>query len=111
MKFRYFITDNTNCDSLIVGSLNPQTMLLLLGMVCKKQSDKSEVVDFFVQEFQFLIEAKEIDFVKLNTDKKYLYTYYNLIDEYVADDEDGYFYTNVDAFAEHDKETPSVEHE
>ncbi|MDE6706856.1 MAG: hypothetical protein K2K06_02325, partial [Oscillospiraceae bacterium] len=67
MNFRYFITDNTNYGSLIVGNLNPQTMLLLLGMVCIKQVDKYKVIDFFVQEFQFGVEAEEIQFVKLNT--------------------------------------------
>lgn len=94
MKFRYFITDNTNCGSLIVGNLNPQTMLLLLGMVCVNQADKSKVIDFFVQEFQFWVEAEEIHFVKLNTDEKYPYTYYNLIEEGVADKE-GYLYANI----------------
>ena len=94
MDFRYFITDNTNCGSLIVGNLNPQTMLLLLGMVCVKQTDKSKVIDFFVQEFQFWIEAEEIQFVKLNTDEKYPYTYYNLIEEGVAD-KNSYLYANI----------------
>lgn len=94
MKFRYFITDNTNCGSLIIGNLNPQEMLLLLGIMCVKQADKPEIINFFVQEFQFSVEVEDIQFVKLNTDDKYPYTYYNLIDEHVAD-EDGYFCANI----------------
>lgn len=94
MKFRYFITDNTNHGSLIIGNLNPQTMLLLLGMVSLKETDKSKIINFFVQEFRFSVEATSIEFSKLNTDDKYPYTYYNLIDERIAD-ENGYLYANI----------------
>lgn len=94
MKFRYFVTDNTNCGSLIIGNLNPQETLLLIGMMCVKQANKTKIINFFVQEFQFSVEVEDIQFVKLNTDDKYPYTYYNLIDEHVAD-EDGYFYANI----------------
>lgn len=94
MKFRYFVTDNTNYGSLIIGNLNPQETLLLIGMMCVKQADKTKIINFFVQEFQFSVEVEDIQFVKLNTDDKYPYTYYNLIDEHVAD-EDGYFYANI----------------
>ncbi len=94
MNFRYFITDNTNCGSLIIGNLNPQTMLLLLGMVCLMETDKLKMIDFLVQEFQFSVEATNIEFSELNTDDRYPYTYYNLIDERVAD-ENGYLYANI----------------
>lgn len=94
MKFRYFITDNTNNGSLIIGNLNPQTMLLLLGMISLNEIGKSKIINFFVQQFQFSVEAANIEFSKLNTDDKYPYTYYNLIDECVAD-ENGYLYANI----------------
>lgn len=74
MKFRYFITDNTNNGSLIIGNLNPQTMLLLLGMISLNEIEKSKIINFFVQQFQFSVEAASIEFSKLNTDDKYPYT-------------------------------------
>lgn len=69
-------------------------MLLLLGMVSLKETDKSKIINLFVQEFRFTVEATSIEFSKLNTDDKYPYTYYNLIDERVAD-ENGYLYANI----------------
>lgn len=94
MKIRYFITDSTNYGSLIIGNLNPQTMLLLLGMICLKETDKLKIVQFFTKEFHFTVEVENIEFVKLNTDNKYPYTYYNLIDEGIID-KNGYLYANI----------------
>ncbi len=94
MEFRYFITDESNLGSLIIGKLNPDEMFLLLGKACIEKLNKSEIIDFFVQEFHFCIEASNIGFVQLNTDEKFPYTYYNLVYEHLAD-KSGYFYANI----------------
>ena len=100
MKFRYFITDNSHVGTLIIGKLNPRTMLLLLGMKSSINTDKLDIVNFFIREFQFIIETENIEFIQLNTDDRFPYTYYNLIDEHAAD-KDGYFYANISDIKNH----------
>ncbi len=95
MNFRYFITDKSNKGSLIVGELNPNEMLLLFGKVCIEKANKSEILDYFINRFHFSVEAENIDFVELNTDDRFPYTYYNLIDEPSLIDKTGYFYANI----------------
>lgn len=107
MKFRYFITDKSNIGTLIIGDVNPQTMLLLLGMVCLKENDKLKIIQYFIKEFHFSVEAENIEFIKLNTDDRYPYTYYNLVDEGVAD-ENGYLYANISDIKKHFGSNDSV---
>ncbi|MGN0642268.1 MAG: hypothetical protein ACI4JJ_03905 [Huintestinicola sp.] len=94
MQFRYFITDKTNVGSLIIGGINPNEMFLLLSKFAVNNFSKSEIIDFFADDFNFFIEAEDIGFVQLNTDEHYPYTYYNLVNERVAD-KYGYLYANI----------------
>jgi hypothetical protein len=110
MKFRYFITDNSNKGSLIIGKLNPNEMLLILGKTCVEQTNISEICSWFAEKFHFSVEVENLDFVTLNTDDRFPYTYYNLLVERTATDKTGYFYANVSDIQDYfsDKECISM---
>ena len=98
--YRYFITDNSNVGNLVIGSINPQEMILILGKLAVTNNKISEITSFLETEFKFESQAKNLLFSVLNTDDSFPYTYYDLINERISDRE-GYLYSNIYSIKEY----------
>ncbi|SDA31052.1 hypothetical protein SAMN02910447_03322 [Ruminococcus sp. YE71] len=94
MKHRYFVTDDTHIGDLIIGELNSQEMLILLGKLAVENQVVSEITSLLVSKFGFIIEGTNLSFSQINSDDLYPYTYYDLISERV-NERDGYLYSNI----------------
>lgn len=107
-KQRYFITDDSHIGKLMVGAINPQEMLLIIGKMVFEDKEITQICDFLEKHYFFECEADGISFTKLNTDDTYPYTYYDLITERVAE-KDGYLYSNISEIKKYYTESGSVD--
>lgn len=107
-KQRYFITDDSHIGKLMVGAINPQEMLLIIGKMVFENKGITQICDFLETHYFFECEADGISFAELNTDDTYPYTYYDLITERVAEEE-GYLYSNITEIKKYYTESGSVD--
>ena len=108
MTYRYYITDNSNVGNLMIGKVNPQEMLLLLGKLIVADKAVSEITAILEADFKFEMQAKNLLFSVLNTDDEFPYTYYDLINEGVPDTE-GYLYSNICSIKEYFSDNDCIE--